>query len=163
MNQNTKRRARRRSGVGTGTTSLLMIFTVLCFATLAMLSLSTAASNDRIQERGLSGSRALAEARGAVAIEVANLDQTLLELQGEGDAYMDKALNAAEVRGWQVDTATATITLRQQVNEESILVTQLELLAPGGGARYEVLSQVTELVNGWAPEEDGQLWQPTLG
>ena len=41
----------RRSGVGTGTTSLLMIFTVLCFATLAMLSLSTAANGRRIAAR----------------------------------------------------------------------------------------------------------------
>ena len=158
---------RARSGVGTGTTSLLMIFTVLCFATLAMLSLSTAASNDRIQERGLSGSRALAEARGAAAVEVASLDETLLQLQEGAElirsdtTYMDRALAAAQERGWETDAAANTITMRNTVNEDSVLVTKLTLLEPGETARYEVMSQTTELVNGWAPEQDGQLWQPT--
>ena len=152
---------RARSGVGTGTTSLLMIFTVLCFATLAMLSLSTAASNDRIQERGLSGSKALAEARGAAAVEVASLDEMLLQLQQQdtGDAYFDEALALAATRGWETD-AVNSITLRTAVNEESVLVTTLALLEPGQAARYELMSQTTELVNGWAPEQDGQLWQP---
>lgn len=160
MRTQAKRRA--RSGVGTGTTSLLMIFTVLCFATLAMLSLSTAASNDRIQERGLSGSKALAEARGAAAVEVAGLDEMLLQLQEQdtGGAYLEEALALAATRGWQADAATGTITLHSNVDGDSVLVTKLQILEPENTARYEVVSQTTELVNGWTPEQDGQLWQP---
>ena len=154
-------RTHRRSGVGTGTTSLLMIFTVLCFATLAMLSLSTAASNDRIQNRGLRGSKALSEARGAAAIEVASLDETLLQLQQEGTKdYKEEAFEAAEIRGWVADRDAGTVSIRLRVDEERVLTTRLLLLEPLAEARYEVQSQITELVNGWAPEEDGQLWQP---
>lgn len=166
MNQTTTKRARarNRSGVGTGTTSLLMIFTVLCFATLAMLSLSTAASNDRIQNRGLQGAAALSAAKGAAAIEVASLDEALLQLQqtgATGPAYLEAAYTTAQNRGWQVDAEKGTITMRQTIDEGSVLATELLLLEPAPGARYQVVRQVSELVNGWVPEGSGQLWSPS--
>lgn len=158
-----KPRQKHRSGVGTGTTSLLMIFTVLCFATLAMLSLSTAASNARIQNRGLQGASALAAAKGAAATEVANLDEELfllLNKSGGAEDYLDLAFGIAQNRGWIVDKANASILLRQTIDDGSLLETELLLLKPGLGARYQVLRQVSTLVNGWAPETGGQLWTP---
>ncbi len=165
----TRRKAvRRRSGVGTGTTSLLMIFTVLCFATLAMLSLSTAAANARIQGRGLESQRLLAAAKGAAAADVAGLDEVLYQLQREmpanggqaaEDAYYEQALAAAAARGWQTDAGPGAISMRSAISEDSVLVTTLQLLPPGG-ARYQVLAQVSQLVSGWAPEQNGQLWMP---
>ncbi|NLW79616.1 MAG: hypothetical protein GXY32_09435 [Ruminococcaceae bacterium] len=196
---NTKRKTRtgRRSGVGTGTTSLLMIFTVLCFATLAMLSLSTASSSQRIQAEGLLNAKAVAAAKGEAAVQVAKLDTDLALLQeyytleyekeiaavtpqitSEGgglpeadvpepvapdcvpEALMDydnAALEAAERLGWEV-TGSYQVALSLPVDESTELLTELELQGLGATRRYEVARQITRLVDGWTPSEDGQLW-----
>ncbi len=153
-----------RSGVGTGTTSLLMIFTVLCFATLAMLSLSTAAANQRIRGRGLDADAAIAAAKGGAARQLAVLDGALLELQMGGDAdeeaYYAEALAAAEALGWEVDAEARTAVLRLPVDEHNELLTELALQAPGEAERYTVARQITRLAAGWEAEEEGQVWVP---
>ncbi|MGD9559165.1 MAG: hypothetical protein AB7V55_00980 [Oscillospiraceae bacterium] len=158
-----KQTARRpaRAGVGTGTTSLLMIFTVLCFATLAMLSLSTAASNQRIQRRGLEHTQSLSAARGEAAVATAKLDALLLALSGQhadAENYMIDALSSAEFDGWEADAASATVRLTTVVDEENLLITELQLLPLGEDARYTLLRQTPTLAAGWVPEYEGELW-----
>lgn len=173
MNQ-PKPSQKRSSSIGTGTISLLMIFTVLCFATLAMLSLSTAAANANIQQRGILRQTAISQAKGDTATEVAGLDAELLVLQqqhaGNFQSFFDEALQVAEARGWVADAATNRIVFRLPVEvpaedgEETTvsfeLVTTLELLPPGSTSRYNVVGQTTELVDGWQAEDGGQLWMP---
>lgn len=163
--RSSRRQGVRRSGVGTGTTSLLMIFTVLCFATLAMLSLSTAESQQRIQQRGLATARSRAVAQGLAAEQVADLDAGLLELRtthkGTEADYFEQAEALAAGLGWQVDSETHTITLNLIMDDKNTLMTQLELLGPKEGSRYKVVNQSSFLTDGWEPEPMGHYWMPT--
>lgn len=160
----------RGGGVGTGTTSLLMIFTVLCFATLAMLSLSTAASNDRIQSRGLDGGKNLSTAKGESAMEVAQLDEQLLDLklayasQGKTDekAYMQEAYELAKNRGWQYNEDNNTLVWTQNMDSRNELLTQIQILSPAEDQRYTVIWQVSQIIGGWEPEGDRQMWIPEV-
>lgn len=178
MNQDTTQQApkpkpliRRRNGVGTGTTSLLMIFTVLCFATLAMLSLSTAAASRRIQQRGIENSVNLAAAQGQAAQAVAALDEALLALRQEYTdppgaitdrdvSYDDAALNAATALGWAALEEAGALELVLPVDEGTELVTTLRLNAQDEEARYTLTGQASRLIDGWQPEDDGGLWLP---
>lgn len=151
----------RRSGVGTGTTSLLMIFTVLCFATLAMLSLSTANTSRMMQERGLENAQLTAQARGQAAQQVAVLDEALLALQKtplDEAAYYVEAEKAAEGLGWAADAEAHTVSLVLPMNDETQLVTTLQLNAPGSSQRYALVAQAPELIEGWQAEGEGPVW-----
>lgn len=153
----------RRGGVGTGTTSLLMIFTVLCFATLAMLSLSTAASGRRIQQRGVFSAAAAAAARGNAAEEVAKLDAGLLMLRqtGGGQAdYVNAATLFAEGLGWQRGEEDGVISLVLPADDANQLVTELRLLPQGEALRYTVIRQALRMAGGWQPEDGAGLWMP---
>lgn len=165
MNQQARpKRGVRRSGVGTGTTSLLMIFTVLVFATLAMLSLSTADSQRRIQERGLTSARGRAVSQGVTAEQVAQLDAALYSLgqgfKGTEANYYKEALAVAEGLGWDVDGETNVMVLHIPIDDNSEMVTELKLLAPGEKERYTVLRQASFIIGGWQPEGTGTLWTP---
>ena len=153
MNTKTRKTHRTvRSGVGTGTTSLLMIFTVLCFATLALLSLSTAASNQRIQEKGLAGTAALAVAEGEAAEKLAELDAALLSVTGESEAE-----NAALQLGWQREAAGRfSYTIAFDGAHE--LVTVVELGPEGEGGRYRMVGQSSSYTGAWTPEAPGDIW-----
>ncbi|MDL2219036.1 hypothetical protein LJC04_01680 [Ruminococcaceae bacterium OttesenSCG-928-O06] len=152
----------RRSGVGTGTTSLLMIFTVLCFATLAMLSLSTAAASMRTQGRGIATAQSAAAARGIAAAQVAALDAELAELREDADdaeAYAANAGLLAAAHGWQpAEDDALTFSLITPVSETTELLTVLRLQPLHEDGRYTVVQQITRLVDGWTPD-GGQLWE----
>lgn len=164
--QNQKPFVSRRSGVGTGATSLLMIFTVLCFATLAMLSFSTAAANMRIQRRGMQNGQNISAARGAAAQGLAALDEKLYALSqsyAQGNItqqqYQSGALAAAPVQGWQLQQETGNLQLIIQIDDTNELLTEIAISPPGQAQRYTVLRQVTRLIGGWHPGAGGSLWQ----
>ncbi len=165
-----------RSSVGTGTISLLMIFTVLCFATLALLSLTTAVSNQRIQKNNFDRTVALSAAEGETAVAIAALDAQLAGLDDvswtDGNTAVvefadEEAARLAVVRavqplaeeqGWQVDAEEGTLTWTQPIDEENQLVTVLAPQVQGAQARYELLSQKTVYTGEWTPEQPGQVW-----
>lgn len=151
----------RRSGVGTGTTSLLMIFTVLCFATLAMLSLSTANSNRRIQERGFDRISSLAEAAGSSDLKLSELDAAIAAISSENEQdYFEKALAAGEKLGCQADRENNTLVFSVPVDENSDYVTLIHILPPGEPRRYFIQTQATMMTDEWTPEPRGQVWMP---
>ena len=146
-----------RMGMGVGTTSILMIFTVLAFATLALLSLSTSASNMRIQQRGTNRTVALAAAEGAAAAKLAELDAALSGIPA-GGAYEDAALAAAEGAGFTVDNAAKTATYISSIDDNDELVTVVAF--PGAGTPgYRLVSQVSRYTGEWTPEGGGGFWQ----
>lgn len=152
-----------RSGVGTGTISLLMIFTVLCFATLALLSLSTAASDRRIQQRGFERTQNLAAAEGRAAEKLAELDGALLALPDDAagaDGYLAAALTAARGFGWEVDAAAASCQWTEPIDSENDLVTTIRLGDGDEDARYTLTGQATVYVGSWEAEESGGVWIP---
>lgn len=147
-NQNQPRRT--RSSVGTGTTSLLMIFTVLCFATLGMLTLSTAASNARIQQRSFEGTAALAAAEGKAAEAVARLEAALATA-AQGDALAE----AATPLGFTETEEPGVWQLVTEVEQDHQLITQVQ--AKQNGA-VQVVGQTTQYTGAWTPGQNGQLW-----
>ena len=145
-----------RMGMGVGTTSILMIFTVLAFATLALLSLSTAASNMRIQQRGIDRTTALAAAEGEAAAKLAELDAVLSSI-GAGASYQRDALVAAEGIGFTVDNDAKTAAYTAAVDENNDLVTVVAFDAPGTPG-YRLVSQISSYTGDWAPEAGAGFW-----
>ncbi len=154
MRQNQGQSRRARSGFGTGTTSLLMIFTVLCFATLAMLTLSTAASNARIQQRSLQGTAALAKAEGEAAEAVAELDAALAAAPAEDPAALAASL------GWQATGSPLVFQLATSMEENHQLLTEVQLQE---GGPLTLVSQKTVYTGEWTPGQNGQLWNGQAG
>lgn len=161
-----------RTGIGTGTISLLMIFTVLCFATLALLSLSTAASDRRIQQRSFERTAALAGAEGRAAESIAALDDALAGLQAEagaapgdvsGSAWMQRAMQTAAGLGWEINEAAASCVWTEPMDRENNLVTTVRLDPTGESARFALTGQTVEFIGTWEPETEGGLWQPPTG
>lgn len=162
MNQGKMQSVRRRSGVGTGTTSLLMIFTVLCFVTLSMLSLTTALRNYSMQNRGMQTAGSVAVARGQAARRMARLDEELYALREEAtdeDAYYAAALATAEGVGFVAGSEENHVVLLTQVDDKNELLTELLLEAPSQPYRYSLVRQETRLIGGWQPEMEGELWK----
>lgn len=149
-----------RSGVGTGTISLLMIFTVLCFATLALLSLSTAASDRRIQSRGYENAVQLATAEGTVSEKLAGLDKVLYDLEGAGGEYLEQATEAARNLGWTLDEESGYLVYEVEIDTENNLVTTVRIDPAEAATRYTLIGQTTVYQGEWEPEADGGLWMP---
>lgn len=161
-----KEKTARRAGVGTGTTSLLVIFTVLCMATLALLSLTTAVSNRRINERSFSGVQNLAVAEGNAAIKLSNVDELLFELQQQpfrnDEEYLKEAMEILSKQGYTVDTDTKMVYISLPIDERLALITELELSPLSNSAsRYTIVAQVSVLQKEWVPEEGGEYWSGT--
>lgn len=155
-----------RSGMGTGTVSLLMIFTVLCFATIALLSVSTAASDRRIQQRSFERTVALSSAEGRSAERLAALDQMIFEYRatkaGTGDEARAAMQELAYEQGWTPGDETYTILWAEPIDRENNLVTVVTLLSPEDADRYELVSQTAEYVGTWEPEQGGSVWSGGL-
>lgn len=168
----------RRAGFGTGTVSLLVIFTLLCLATLAMLSYSTVASNKTINERGFRHTEALAAAQGEAARTLAAIDGELLRLLDEwqqeqviqaassspasppvAGEYSRRVAQALEEMGCTALEEQDTYSFIVPIDENSRLVTTFRALAPGGESRYEVLAQSSVVTEDWAPEPGPGIWE----
>lgn len=165
-----------RASVGTGTISLLMIFTVLCFATLALLSLSTAASNRRIQERSLENAMYMAQAEGVAAQTIAQIDAAIDAVEVETDeeeeslmgimpdpeeaeaAYYQAAQQAVRALGVEIDSVQHTITFVTEIDEFHELVTVLTIQPPDSSTNIVLTSQTSHYTGTWVPEGQGDLW-----
>ena len=162
MNETKKTAYQGRSlSIGTGTTSLLMIFTLLCFATLALLSLSTAVSNRRTQNRGQEAARLLAVAKGQAAQSVAELDEELVSLNenlATGKDFQKEALRLAQELGWQAGEEENHILINHTVDANNTLLTEIKLSPQGATERYTLVRQISNLAQGWKPEGKDQLW-----
>lgn len=141
-----------RSSMGTGTTSLLMIFTVLCFATLALLSLSTAVSHRSIQQRSMEETAAQAAAEGEAALRLAELD-TALEAAGS-----DSWESTARDLGWFPGEEEGHMVYVLPVSRDHELATTVEL-TQNGAAHYRLVAQVSRYTGHWEPVPEDQLWQ----
>ncbi len=137
-----------RNGFGTGTTSLLMIFTVLCFATLALLTLSTAASNARIQQRSFAGTAALAKAEGAAAEALARLDEALLQNPQNPEAVLLQ-------QGWKKTGEEGRYQIATLIEAGHDLVTVIEVKATGN---WQMVAQRASYTGEWTPAAPGPIW-----
>ena len=171
-----KKRTNRRPGLGVGTVSLLVIFTVLCFSTLALLSLSSAVNYQNTMRPSQQGALSLAAAEGEAAQKLAELDTMLMELQIEmqvsdandaqsstyastARAYYDRAAQKAEGLGFEILEDTQQLRFALPIDENHELVTEIVLHAPGADIRYIVVKQASVMTGEWDPGSgEGQLW-----
>lgn len=166
----------KRSGVGIGTTTLLVIFTLLCMATLALLSLSTALNDANIHGRNLQNMQALAVAEGESAATVAGLDAALCAVhtaqfghsgrpggsttQAAAQQYYQAAERELAALGCTVDAETHTARFTTAVGTHAELVTTITITPPGGVGRYTITGQVAHPVGEWQPGDSQPVWQP---
>lgn len=167
--ENRKRRAapaRRRQGIGTGTVSLLVIFALLFFSTLALLSLTAALGNQRVTRRSLALVSGLSAAEGQMAGVLAQMDDELVALRQEyatgaqqPEDYYKAAAAAAVQLGFKAEGTENSFEYTLEIDENHVLVTHILLLPPGGTGRYAVVGQYTEVTGEWSPAQGGQLWE----
>lgn len=153
----------RRSGVGAGTTSLLVIFTVLCMATLALLSVSTAVTNRKINQNSYARVRNILQAEGKVSEKLSELDALLLATQQEftgksEKAYFNAAFSALESNGCTVQPESKQVEFVFAVDEGHVMVTRLEVLPQNSSMRYRILEQSTQITIEWEPEAGQTYW-----
>lgn len=171
-----KKRVNRRPGLGVGTVSLLVIFTVLCFSTLALLSLSSAVNYQNTTKPSQQAALNLAVAEGAVAEKLAELDTMLIELQTEmqvsnsgnaqtaahdntARAYYDRAAQRAKELGFEMLEDSQQLRLTLPIDDNHELVTEIVLQAPGATTRYVIVKQASVMTGEWDPGSgNGQLW-----
>ena len=155
-----KKRVNRRPGLGVGTVSLLVIFTVLCFSTLALLSLSSAVNYQNTTKPSQQAALSLAAAEGAAAEKLAELDTMLVELQNEiqasgstgaqtatydstARAYYDRAAQRAKDLGFEMLEDSQQLRFTLPIDENHELVTEIVLQAPGAETRYVIVKQAS--------------------
>lgn len=156
-----------RTGIGVGSVTILVVFTILSVTTLALISLSTAVSNRRINQRSLQSTENMARAEGQAAAKLADIDTALWQLQQQAppqdaadeSAYMRRAATAVEALGCQVDAGTQTASFSLPIDERNDMVCTLQLLPPGQPRRYVLLGMQAVMVGEWDPGEGGALWQ----
>lgn len=115
---------RRRPGMGVGTISLLVIFTVLCFSTLALLSLSSAANYRRISRPSQIAAQNLAAAEGVAAEKIADLDAVLAEVQARVLAGLPDGTDEAALP--PQEDADVSISQAEQPDEETLQTKDLQ-------------------------------------
>lgn len=149
---------KRRSGVGVGTISLMVIFTILCLSVLALLSVSTVQSDRRISERSTDNIIDISAQKGSVAKIIAELDDKLVYLPiMEEEEYFENAMEICEELGFTV-YPDRVVEIIFPLSSGALLKTKLEILPQGEKTRYLALEQVIEQSREWVPEEDGTLW-----
>lgn len=147
MNSEARKTGGRRSAIGTGTTSLLVIFTLLCFATLAMLSFTTAVSNQRMQKGSGENVTNRLAAEGIAAAALARLDDELLGA-GDADAILDEL-------GFTAGEEKDTYRLVTPIDDTNQLITEVELSGVGS---YRLVAQRVEWTGEWTPEQTVGVW-----
>ena len=154
-----------RQGIGTGTVSLLVIFALLFFSALALLSLTAALGNQRVTRRSLALVTGLSAAEGQMAEVLAQMDEELVALRQEYAAgpqqpeeYYKTAAAAAIQLGFNAQGKENSFAYTLEIDKNHILVTQILLLPPEGPGRYAVIGQYTQVTGEWNPAQGGQLW-----
>ncbi len=163
--------------IGPGATSLLMIFVALCMTTVSVLTLINAMHDAKMTERSQTKIAAYYAADVQVQQELANLDAKLAEARATGklsamraalaptDASADSGATdvyAYKVREIAAETAIEpitedesglTMTFAVPLDEMQQIAVKVQLPLTPVGPRYRVVSQVTQSIGEWTPDE----------
>ncbi|MBR2122949.1 MAG: hypothetical protein IJ930_08525 [Lachnospiraceae bacterium] len=143
-----------RSPVLIGVSSLLVIFSVLCLAVFAMLSISTVQTDKMLITRTVEtvSARAAADAKAQTAL--AGLREGLGQAAGEAAGITDLTQEGSI---WHY-SCPITENLRLCVSVE-IGAADDAAGADGGQRDYRILRWQEEIIKNWVPDEDLDLWQ----
>lgn len=126
---------------GTGMSSLLMIFVVLCLTVFGVLAYMTARADDRLTQRSAEMVQAYYQADAAAEEALAQLDAALLELEPEA---------ALESAGFTVDGGPETWNGSLEISIQDTRVYQLQVVVEQGSYRVTARQTVDHAV--WEEE-----------
>jgi len=134
--------------MGTGATSMLIIFVLLSLATLSILSLTTARLDLRLSERNATMTAAYYGAVNAAQDALMALDGQLADRQANGG---DLQAIADSLPNGQVQDDTH-LAMRLDAGFGRYLDVVVEILPPGEGARYRVVKHAMGSPDDWTPD-----------
>ncbi len=162
--------------IGPGATSLLMIFVALCMTTVSVLTLINAMHDTRLTDRSQTKIKAFYAADVRVQQELADLDAKLAEAraavklaaraetsapEGEpaaqsADAYAVKVRAIASELAAEPPIEEAndlTMVFAVPLDEMQQIAVKVRISLTPTGARYTVVSQATQSIGEWVPDE----------
>jgi len=136
--------------MGTGASSILMIFVILSLTTLGVLAFASGRADLALTDRRSTQVQAYYAAAAEAQRIIAGIDEALLEAQADPEAYADKvkaiADGAIEVWGDEI-SFIVPVSPTQQIEVE------LKALGPDSGARYALRRHRLVNIAEWIPEE----------
>ena len=140
---------------GVGTSSILMIFVVLCLTVFAVLSFSTARADQRLTEKALAGTAAYYAADVQAEETLAQIDGILAEvLAAAPENYMEEAAAALSTEGISIslDGGGLSGTADFSVGEDRVYRLSFRVNPVGADSRYTVTARRVENTGIWEDE-----------
>ena len=153
---------KRRAGLGVGSPTLLVVFTLLVLTFVSLLSFSSARQNRDLQRQNALAAGRLEAGEEALCQALAQIDAALLALQGQAPSggYLQQALALlAQDFGCETDEQANTVLLAVPVDIYREWVVKLEILSAEAPYRYTLLEKYVRMTDAWQPAES----YPLLG
>lgn len=148
-----------RAGLSIGTSSVLVIFVLLCLVTFAVLSLVSARADSRLSEKNEAHVQEYYAAESTAYAQLSALDEALHTLYEQPELY-GEALNALagqSVAGWQLKTQNQALYAELAVPVNAAQQLNILLLLPqtptAQGALYRIESWRLCTAGEWQPED----------
>ncbi len=161
---------KKTSGISIGTSSILVIFVLLCLITFATLSLATAGADYKLAVTATSTTTEYYNAETEAVRRLEQLDFVLRPCAaaalGEDEAaYVASAYNTLAALPEQCtldrgpgNTLFASYTV--QINAAKEIQVRLQITLSGNSPRYSILRWQTVNTAPWVPDENLPVWQP---
>lgn len=137
---------------GVGTSSILMIFVILCLTVFGVLSFSTARADQRLTEKALAGTAAYYDADARAEEALAQIDGILSDAEAMPGNYLDEAAEALKQVGVSVSEENDTICgeLLFTIQENQVYCLAFRVDEDGG---YQVTArQVKNVEDVWGQD-----------
>lgn len=154
--------------VGIGTSSMLMIFIVLCLTTLAILALSSARTDSAMTDRNIKIVEDYYAAVNEAQSAIAQIDGSLLAIGkvAQDEAQYNKMLEDLDIDGFQITYLDdRLLSFSIDAGNDSTVDVVLKAAAFGEkGARYQILKHTLTYIDNWELEIDLKLFtDETMG
>lgn len=137
-----------------GSSSFLLIFTILALVTFAALALSTAVADNRLSAKTTESTTAYYTAANAAEDTLAAVDDALATAQAQGGADPYAAIPQALPAGCTWDEAHRTIAFTQAISDTQRLRVTLTANEPTPGQPLYTLNQwQVETTDTWQPDQ----------
>lgn len=155
-------------GVNVGSSSILLIFVLLCLTTFATLSLVSANADYKLTKKSAGAVQAYYEADAIGERVLQDIDDQLLKAAEASSTPAEYYKNAAQLIytvDWVIEAEVASETALHlyyevPIDENRTLQVRLQALYPqNGGSRCQVTGWSTVFTGEWEGSEDLQLWE----
>ncbi len=147
-------------GVGIGSTSIIMIFVVLCLTTFSLLAFSSANSGKKFSIRSADQATRYFKAQNAANDKLAEIDAFLFEISMNDYSYYFNVPSVQSITGVSVRESFESffITYNVPITQKSALYVELEVPFSVSTERYIIRKWHTKS-DGFSYDEDQQnIW-----